>query len=409
MDWNLKKVAPLATVALLSIGSLTAADNNCNKCPPRDNAGGCGNTCDAGSSMAPAGIAPAARCMLCCNKGWIVDVEALVWRANMDNLWPTIQSTATTSPLIGSASNFASSKFNHLQPKWDGGFRLGVGYDMAHDSWDILATWTYFHNHAHQYEDIDTFAFPVQTLTTLWSAFNDTDGSLTEDTAASVHAHWKLNLNMIDLELGRKMFVGQWLSIRPNVGLRGALIKQHYSMEYYPGTNVAANAGIVPLTTRFDNQIEIVNMHNNFGGVGVKAGLNTQWNFGCGWSLYGDSAFAIVYGAFDVDQHEQNGPEFTTNPNNTVLGIRDNFHASRGILDLALGFRWEHPFCDSNSCMAVSLGWEHHMFFDQIAMKRFVTLNDGSAGQTTTGGTVFFNDGGNLSTQGVTLGVRFDF
>lgn len=416
MDWNLKKMWPLATVTLLSFASLNAAskDSNSNSgscgtsgnCCPKENCSPaftsapvcCTNPCNIGSTNVPCGVPPCARPPLCNNKGWIIDGELLIWRANQDGLWPTIQNSNPGVPLIGSASNYTDSKFNHLQNKWDAGFRVGAGYNMVHDCWDVFATWTYFHNHAKQNEEVNGSSTPVETLTALWSAFDAIDTSLNLPTVSQVESSWKLNLNLIDLELGRKFYAGQWLSLRPSVGLRGALIKQTYNIDYFPGTG----------STAFDGQVEQVRMHNNFGGVGLKAGLNTQWNMGCGFSIYGDSAVSLVYGAFDVDQSEQNGPQFTTNPTNTILHVRDNFHASRAIVDLALGIRWEHQYPDSNNNVALSFGWEHHMFFDQMQMKRFTTLND-SATATSTAGTIIFNDGGNLSTQGLTVGLRFDF
>jgi hypothetical protein len=402
MDWNLKKMWPLATVTLLSFASLSAASSNGDACAKNPNSPNCcTNACNTGMSGAPIGVAPSARPMLCNNKGWIFDAELLIWRANQDGLWPTIENQNPGVPLIGSASNYTDSKFNHLHPKWDAGFKVAAGYNMAHDSWDVLATWTWFQNHAKLNEEADAESNPVETLTALWSAFDELDTSLNLPRVAEVHANWKLKLNVVDLELGRKMYVGQWLAVRPNIGLRGAMIRQHYAINYFPGA-VGSNI------TAFDGTQEQIRMKNDFGGVGVKAGLNTQWNMGCGFSIYGDSALSIVYGAFDIEQREQNGPQATTNPSNTILAIKDNFHASRAIADLALGLRWEHQYPDSLTSVAVSIGWEHHVFFDQMNMKRFTTLNS-SGTSTTVAGTVVFNDGGNLTTQGLTVGLRFDF
>lgn len=374
---------PLVALALASFGYLNAENSS-------EIAGYCSNSCNTGMSTAPRGLAPSARPMLCDNKGLIVDAEFLFWKSNSDLLTPAIKTEHPGTPLIGSASNYTDSKFEYVRPRWDVGFRAAIGYNIVHDSWDVIGKWTCFYNHAKTKVEARAQSNPVETLTAFWAAANVNTGGFAGPTVTVMTSNWKLELMMIDLELGRKLYVGQWLSIRPNIGLRGARVNQHYAIDYYP------NFIIEPLR-----------MKNNFGGIGVKAGFNSQWNIGCGFSLYGDSAVSIVYGAFSIFQHEMHGPQATTDPTNTVLGIKDTFHDSRMITDLALGLRWEHQYPDTLNNIIVSLGWEEHVFFDQMQIKRFTTLNNADI---TKGGTLCFQNGrNNLATQGLTAALRFEY
>jgi hypothetical protein len=388
MDWTMKKVWPIATLALLSVATLVGAAEDKKK---------------PSAGMATGVTAPSARPALENNKGWILDVEALFWRSNPDGLYPTIESDNTGLNQTPDASRFTNAHFNYLSPRWDVGFRLGAGYNMVHDAWDVYADWTHFHNHLRKDTEADSETFPSQTLTALWSAWdqNQTPNTINQAISASVaQSRYKLNLNLVDLELGRKLYVGQWLAIRPNIGLRGALIKQDFRMEYFQGVG----------TTVFNQLVEVIHMKNDFRGLGLRGGMNTQWNMGGGWSFFGDGAFSIIYGAFDVDQHEQNGPIATTNPSNVILDVENNFHASRAIADLQVGIRWEHLFAESKNTVSVSLGWEQHIFWNQMEWMRFNTLVNGpNTVQSVLPATTFSHDGGDLSTQGVTLGVRFDF
>ena len=105
-------------------------------------------------------------------------------------------------------------------------------------------------------------------------------------------------LNLVDIELGRNFWTSHYLAIRPHVGIRVAYLEQDYDIEHAGGNWGAINASSVTgyswgPQTALNNS---VHLDNDFKGVGLRSGLDSTWNLGCGWALYGDFAASIVYG-----------------------------------------------------------------------------------------------------------------
>jgi hypothetical protein len=210
-----------------------------------------------------------------------------------------------------------------------------------------------------------------------------------------IKTNWQLDLDLVDIELGRKYWTSKYLSFRPFVGLRLGYIKQDFGMEFKGGSwAFLSGVGI--------NAIGRADLDNNFKGVGIRSGFNTNWHLGCGWALYGDLAASILYGRFDVDHDESYRLVESPFPKTKVMETKDSFRASRAILDMDLGIQWSTMFCDCQYGFTVALGWEQHLFFHQNQMWR---VTDNIAQREND----FSQKRGTLSTQGVTLTVQFEF
>ena len=373
MENKLKKLWPLATLALLSSASLVHAENN-----KKDK-----NAQPDGMTTQP--VNPSARGTV--GNGFFASIEPFVWKAHEDGLTPTITNTNGTATPSG-ASNYYDAEFDHMHFKWDWGFHLGVGVNLSHDEWDSLLNWTHFRTTASQDTDCCQNGPDATTIYPQFFAKRPQDPNQ-QPVVTGSNAKWKLRLDMVDWELGRKFFTGRWLSIRPFMGLRGAWIRQNMDINYFDENGVD-----IPT-----DQFYEVDMKNKFWGVGPRIGMNTQWNFSKEFSFYGDAAISLLYGRFKVTQEEELDPD-------TILDISDQWRTSRFIGDLAVGIRYEHLFEDKEFKFTGSFGWENHIFFDQNNFKHFVTNITGADVLTWT---IPDWDNNNLSTQGWTLSLRFDF
>lgn len=284
-----------------------------------------------------------------------------------------------------------SGKVTEPKFEWDPGFRVGLGYNMAHDGWDVYANWTRFHTTTGD----DRTHRPVGGLlepTFLDPSFDDlpiTLGQLFNE----ARSRWKLHLNQIDLTLGREFFVSRWLTLRPHLGLRAAWIRQKYTIHYLGTLTESVPSLDLPVGASTDN---LVDMRNNYTGFGLLGGLNTQWGLGGGWSLYGDLDLSLLYGFFRVTHKEEEDISHTAK-----MHIRNRFHLSRVVADLAAGLRWQRSFgCDDDLAILIQLGWEHHVYFGQNQFMRFT--NAFMPGQSV-------SNLGDLTLQGWTLAFKFDF
>lgn len=278
---------------------------------------------------------------------------------------------------------------------WEPGFRVGIGYNLPHDGWDVYADWTWLIARANKHVSSDGGnLFP----TFLNINEIDTHGNR----VWKADAKWKTNLNMIDLELGRQFFVSKWLTLRPFMGLRNAWVNQHYNLSYQ-GVFNTYNSFVPDVTGILRGNHEC-----KFWGIGLRTGLNTQWGLGCGFSAYGDLGLSLLFGRFHINEHENfcGGVSSSSSSssvdfsNANMFRLKDKYTACRAITDLGAGLRWDHYFNRDRFHFRFQAGWEQHMFFSQNQFDRVV--DDFQPGMTVT-------NQGDLSFNGLTLSTRFDF
>jgi hypothetical protein len=347
----MKQVVPFVALSLMALTGLYADENACG-CPPP--AAECQPSCSEWPMFDPNRMNDS------CNL-WL-DGEVLYWQSHVGSLEYGIESNSSTS---------INGDVKHPHFDWDWGFRLGLGYKLPHDKWDLFINYTYVQGEAHGHGGgSGNVIFPswANPFGFGGSSFFANEGS----------AHWNMNLNMGDIELGRNCFVCKWLTIRPFMGVRGLCIDQDYHVTYTGGTVAPTGKDHVYLDT-------------DFWGVGLRMGFNTLWGLGKGIGIYGNGSASLLSGHFDVREKEKGArPMHITRDVDNVVPVAD----------LALGLQWDYLFSADRYHFGVKLGWEFNMFFDQNQLFNFMSA-------TLPGSVNFKND--DLSFQGVTLGFRFDF
>lgn len=380
---------PIAAASLIAFTSLlSAADNKSDK---SKNSCECCNIAGEGPDLNNA-FNPAVRPKVP-GGDLSFTAAALIWEAHQDGLAFAIENI--NSPAVANPSTLNEARFQNLNFKWDWGVRLGLGYNFEHDGWDVQAYWTYVRSHASKHVAADT-----DSSVTLQPIFSMLQRPLATPTitATDIDADWTCKLNYVDLELGREFWASKWLSMRPFIGLRGVWIDQDYEIEHR-GANINA--------TGFVDEIDF---DNNFKGLGIRGGLNTQWGFGCGFSFFGDLALSTIYGRFSVDGEEESEQTVTPFADTDLAEWSDSFRVSRLAVDLGLGLRFEHMFGDNKDYLfMMSLGWENHMFLNMNQLWRAQSANFTAGGGTNTDQYIFVPESGDLTYQGWTLSVKFDF
>lgn len=350
------------------------------------------------------------------------------WFASEDILyWETCE----TGLMYGSKSHlqgFAASttltqqynKIKNVHHRPDFGYRLGIG---AHDPcgcWDIAIYWTTFTNDAHGHHDqpasfVDWFtpAFGAVAVSTggdivpdgqlLGGAFPTGIGA-SGFPVRSASAHWKLRLNLIDIELAQKHVFACGFTFRPIVGLRTALIDQRYDVKYIADT--------VALGTQFSftpgQPIDKISMKSDFEGVGPRIGVNGEYSLGCGISLYGYSAASLLWGMQDIQTKEkyqlvrQLGAD--TSSSYYFLKQKDQEGSCRAMTDLAIGFSWNYLCCQR--VLQLKFGYEQHMVFSESTFEKFTNF-----ASTSNSGTDRYpqQTRGNLCVHGLVASTQIDF
>lgn len=296
--------------------------------------------------------------------------EVLLWNAHQNGM-----PIAVVNESHHSHRNLAHSKVKNVHSDWTVGFRVGAGYNLPHDSWDLNFAWArlFTHGDTHTHAKHSRQVYPSRVHP------GDRAG---DRPFAKDSSHWSLHFDQLDLDLGREFFVSKWLTLRPNFGLRTDWIEQNWRTKFkHPSGD--SSSGHKKLELEYKDK---------WWGLGLEGGLDTQWMLGCGWSLFGNMATAILYGFHDLDFKDEDSTRF--------VDLDDVYRISHPILDLQMGVRYDHMFANDRFHLGLQVGWEHHVYFSQ---NQFPVFTDSNAKGT------FVQNQGDLTFQGWTFATRFDF
>lgn len=363
-----KKLMATGTALSLGLSAMAFADQSCNYnnncCPPANN-------CNNGSW---------------CDK-LKLDASFLYWKVSGDEFDYAydITESANTDP----AETIFKKRFHNVSGDYDPGFKIGLGIDLPCICWDTNLIWTHFdtkntshHDSSHRAGSEVNVAIPF---------FQDSE--LTVGNGEQVVATGSLNFkyDVVDLEFGKWICCNNCLLFRPHVGLRAADIREkfHSQLDYF-----STGTSSTDLT---DYQAHI---NNEFKGVGVRAGLDTDLQLCEGWSVIGRAAASILWGNTKI----RNEFKTLTIDNDDLVASSnetDHYRHSRVITDLSLGIRYRTCCC---SCpVELEASWEHHYLFNQHRFFASDTIYDGSpAGYN-------FKKNGDVALQGLTVTASFEF
>lgn len=321
--------------------------------------------------------------------------DFLWWRANEEGLELGTQESLEqflTAPTTHTIINRSRTKRPNF--KYDPGFRIGLINYCVCDSWDTALNWTHFHTKAHVTGNVFSENNGGSEVLTFYSDWERIAGF----NPLAATGRYTLNLDLVDLEFGRKFYVSSSFVLRPQFGLRFARIHQNYRV---------ASESI--------DFISQAKSRSNFLAVGPRVGLDIELHVGCGLSLFGQAAGSIVFGKFDNHSRE-NATDFTfsspvSSDNFEYEAKSSAYRSSRSVTDLAFGVKWDRCFewCNRSHPVSLAFAWEHHAFYD---MNNFNFVENG----------VFYDipdhavvngahtrKQGNLYTQGLTVSLSFGF
>ncbi len=303
--------------------------------------------------------------------------EALCYRMTESNA-PSVQqnSPAATYP-TGSLGALRNGAYNNVNRDWDWGFRVNLGYVPDHDGWKVDATYTWFRT-----KQVRNFGAPnnTQAVVSQVASPNIDVSPWVGIVSQKMHSVSTAQLNQGDLRLGRNFFVSKWLALNPHFGARGFWFDRYYRLSPVTLTKDSAT-GVAGLTS-----VKTL-VTNTYGAGGIFAGLDADFMFGDGWSMFATFDQAIVYGRSKSSRTEID----TAGIKYTRSNACNNANYARTITDLSVGLRWVYLFADDAARFSVQAAWEEHLFSN---------LNNGQ---------LYPLSGGDVALTGVTFGVKFDF
>lgn len=358
---------------------------------------------DGGCAAPSCGNASGSWCNNLCDN-ICIDLSLLYWKVGGDEfdyaIDKTIDRSSATVPTI-----VTDEHIHDLSFKLDPGFRLGVGFDLPHTGWDVKFNWTNFDTSAHHSTSVEPLTLGSTGSGRVFSNpfFNGFAGTVGAGDSVDIHGHEKIRLNWYDFEFG-KWCCCNGLKFRPHIGIRG--VDQHDKFSTLTQFNGAAftfvdDQGITHTIAQNEGS-----WNNKFSGVGIRGGIDSQFQLCDGWSLVGRFAGAVVWG------NSKNNYRYSEQDVGVVIEsidgrIHEKNHQCRSYLDLALGLRWDTCACGIPVFLEVD--WEQHYLF---AARKFIVDNrfaDTLATGSNPGATSSWRKNGNVCLGGVTatLGVCF--
>lgn len=356
-----------------------------------------------------------------CDSGVFAYGDFLYWYAKEDNLSPCATAINVGNAVSGSGVTtttvLAPQQANHLNTKWDPGFRVALGYNFDHDGWDFEVNYTWYQNkktHVYSVPGFGSTTFPFSPSASqlaLVDPWINTDilvdfsaGSSFSFVFDTVNSRWKLTFNQIDLDLGRKYWLGKFTAMRPYVGVRGGWFTTRFNNVASLNTNFSADFTF----TKFSD-----NFKNNIWGVGFLAGIQPEWHFCQNFILFSNIDAALLWGKNRSRKKE----DYTSFAATGVQEINyhnifnSSYYKMQAILDLAIGLRWEETWC-YRIRTALDIGWEHHIWFDVNNRIKITTPSTAFVSSPQSITTLFIGYDelqGNLMMGGLVVRFRADF
>lgn len=397
----------LTTSGLISMA--WAAQTPCAPEPPAICNPEVSNPCQ--SCLGPENVAgnPPVRLSVCTGN-WSINFSSLYWYAQQDGLEFAIKNlagVAVINPLptdIQLINNLTNAEYSRPSTRGQFGYRFALDYIFDCDGWDLGLIWTDYHDRSKKIVHTNS---DVSSAVVLWSAFAPAQTGPVF--ARGIVGTWKLQLNLLDLSLGRKYWVSRMMNVHPFIGLRYARAAQDLDLSYEGGSwSPRAN----PLQPPFNNAVKLDNIYK---GTGLRAGMSGEYYLGCGFNLYGNFALTILSGHFKIAHNETNTLAVSPLTPQPILSTKERFKATRPILDLGLGIQWSVQFFECCYGLTTRFGWEQHLFFDQNQLWRVNRIgatqqsSEGTNFSNTTGQNLYTQRRGSLGTSGCTLSFTFEF
>lgn len=274
--------------------------------------------------------------------------------------------------------NAVNGKLASMPFKWTPGVRVGVGYNLPHDGWDISIKWTHYNSSSSAHiKNSEKLILPLYAIGPL--------ATVEFPTSENTTTHWKLHFNVLDLQMGRSFYQSKRLAIRPNVGVKTAWINQPWKMNY--GDLFGGLLASKPLIATHVRS----KLTSKSWGIGPEVGLDGKWHFTDHFSIIGNASTALLYtqfdlklvaGGFDANNGAPNGGH-----------VHKKIHPIQPMLQLLLGIDWGRCFNNDRYFFELSASYEFQYWWNQMRYIGFV--ND--------------YPHGSLAFSGLTLMAKIDF
>lgn len=272
--------------------------------------------------------------------------EALFWQAKVGGREYSYSSSnmkfpKPRIPFVG--------KIQEVNLDWDFGFRVGLGFLLSEENWNLNFVYTDFNtsNQTGGHQD--------------WpEGFMGLTGYLSPALKSS--SSYKITYNNLDVNFGKNYFISSKLNIEPHIGLKSSWINQTQINNYL--INLKQEDLI------FFNSILKDDCH--YWGLGPKAGLGSQWFIINRLSFVTQVAGSILYGKYKVTDSylakEEKNIDKQNMQTSSSVHIKGNTYFFSPFVNMLLGLDFQGDLYRDLVKFRIFLGYEVQYFWRQNEM-----------------------------------------
>jgi len=317
-----------------------------------------------------------------------VGADWLYWNLQAEAL-PVYAVTDLAPP--GSTTVTATNQnrdVHYLNHNYKSGYRVNIGYEFPCSNWEFGANYSYIPGYAST--GSVTLGEPTATSTQILeiplpsTVATNSSNPRTPSFANTYNAHWKSNLSYMDLDLAHKVCFGECFTLHPHIGFRAAWGSQLYHGE------AALDPTFMPIFFGIESGTLKGTIKQHFHGYGVEGGLWANWDVCWGFSLVGHVGGSILLSHYHVNTKTTENDVATDGLPITPIVVTTTSSANCGTptVDYFVGLAYSYEMCET--VINAHIGWEQHLFFNNVHLN-------------------FNHDLGNFSAQGLTLGMNIGF
>ncbi len=240
-------------------------------------------------------------------------------------------------------NSWTDGKMVNMDTSFQPGFAVGASYILpCYDDWDISAEYIHLHskNTKSAFESADGFLYARWIQPNL----------ISNNASSFIHDCWDLDFNVLNVELGRRCYMGCRFIIRPYIGLAAAWINQKLKGEMdllFP----------TPFTLHVSDR-------SSSWGLGPRLGINGNWYLTYCFSIAGRVAGDILFTHYHLklNQHATNNSTIFAHTSNTLNTLRQE-------LELYLGVSYE--FLDCSYYFSLEAGYDFQVWWNQNMIRWF--------------------------------------
>lgn len=261
----------------------------------------------------------------------------------------------------------------NLDFKYKPGFKIALG---VRSQWDILANYTWFH-----FVDRISTSAPNPTPPGSLYALQIHPGNVQSISVDRACEKWKVDLDMLDLEIANSYYVGTALSFRTFLGFKGLFLDQKLDANYRN-----------ELTTEMFQ----AKKKSSSWGLGPRIGVDTSWIVAGGLYFLGNIANSLLYTRYNISRKEQEA----ANSSQIAVQFKDTIRELRPISEFQVGIGYGvYSFCRKFH-LDICATYDFHLYWNQNVFRYFVSnVSEGTS----------FVENNDLFLHGLTLNIKLDF